>query len=494
MSRFHVLMMGVAGATAGALLTMPAAACVTDADCDEGLVCKTETYETDCAYEEDCPEGQTCEAPDCEPTIETYSYCDLPPCQTDADCGEGRICKIETYEIGCATAPCPEGEVCEEPACEPSTETYSYCMDKPCASDTDCAEGLICIQQTAQACSGGASVSCDDEGNCTTTELEENCTTETYSYCGYRYQAECTQNEDCGPGFDCVPEQICWCTGATGVGPTGEAGAASVPDEPIPVETECGCEPTGRNQCELQELPCAADTDCPEGFSCQEDGATACWFNSDGTSGCETPSLRCYPPGYLSESGEDGGWSTGGSTIGTGGSSSGNAGTGESDGTEPGTATGTSTGTVTGGPGLPQVGDDDDENAGHGGLPWGGCGDDRGCRPPAHDDSEKTGAHQCPFGGGKKRGAWPPKPPFDTPAPSDSGPETNAPADPPATSQPPDSAEPEYYGTAGAAPVSDVAAAMPMACSVASAGGGSAAGAAWIGLVGLAALLRRRRH
>jgi MYXO-CTERM domain-containing protein len=386
MSRFYVLLSGAAGVAAGALFTLPASAqCVTDADCGEGLICNTATYETPCdAPPEECPEGQSCDIPECEPTTVTRSYCENPPCQVDADCGEGMICRIETYEVGCGFK-CEDDGVCEaDPECVPTTESYSYCEEKPCESDADCGTGRICIERTWESCTGGAAVDCDEAGNCTQTSFNEECTTESSAYCGYRYEAECTVSEDCGPGFDCVPNEVCWCGGSTG-GVSGEGGAASVPEEPM-TDPECGCEPTGTNRCELQELACTTDADCPADFLCIQNPSGWCTGDENGTVTCGTdgPAMVCYPSGWYSGGLDGGGTSEDGTT-----------------GSNTGTATGTTTGTATGGvPPRDDDGKDDDTSEDGSGA---STGTSTGSVSPGDDDDDN--AEGWPTWGRPKHGS-----------------------------------------------------------------------------------------
>jgi hypothetical protein len=104
-----------------------------------------------------------------------------------------------------------------------------------CATDGDCAQGMVCHSQTVTACSGGATpVKCDPNTACVTPPSEPpTCTESVTSQCTYRWMLPCSQDADCGAGFTCQPSIMTTCSGsggrgsATGGGTSAGTGATS---------------------------------------------------------------------------------------------------------------------------------------------------------------------------------------------------------------------------------------------------------------------------
>jgi len=196
------------------------------------------------------------------------------------------------------------------------SESHSECAEPPpCAKGADCA---------APADAG--------------------CTTVTVSACVPHYVPPCASDSECGPGFTCVEQEECACSGSTGSGggsapsagsgggtagsggatpsdsgnapsdagaadpiPTPDGGAEPPPDAkmapdagaPAPVAPpECTCTPSGVKACKLTVVGCNTASDCPSGFTCENNPSGSCWASSDGSSGCDTPdpAMICAPP------------------------------------------------------------------------------------------------------------------------------------------------------------------------------------------------------
>lgn len=327
---------------ASALVAAPAALlassafaipCETDADCDEGQYC---VWDDDCA----CPgDGSECVCPG-----ECADFGDGPiddaECASDADCPGGFICEISTEEI-CMGMGCPPGEDCPD---EEFCEEYSYAMCvpdfSPCSDDADCSDGLVCLTYEYTECEDTAAMPpCPEGEDCPEPEPREEpaCETVSESFCAPPYVAPCATDSDCGEGFACVPEEVCWCSGSSGGGSSGSSGGSSgggapdpapdVPDEggedsggsddgfgdDEPTDPEwdeewdedCGCEETGDYYCEPQEIACADDADCPADWTCEEFGAVTATCYEDPETGeviCEEEEVDaeayCMPPYY----------------------------------------------------------------------------------------------------------------------------------------------------------------------------------------------------
>lgn|GEM_PF-1853240 len=120
--------------------------CTTDADCDVGEFCNTETGKCEampaCTTDDDCPEGYVCD-------VETGECVPAPAaCTTDEECDDGLFCNgVETCDVEAGaclpgTNPCAEGQTCDE-----ETDT---CVSEPieCTTDDDCPDGQFCNTET----------------------------------------------------------------------------------------------------------------------------------------------------------------------------------------------------------------------------------------------------------------------------------------------------------------------------------------------------------
>jgi MYXO-CTERM domain-containing protein len=209
-----------------------------------------------------CGEELVCNAGTCVPER-------FRPCDSDAACDAGDICFQETFFL------CEGGDT--DPAPPP-----------PCSDDADCGVGGTCLDGI---CSFGEQRPGGDPP-------EASCTEQEISFCGPRYLGGCTEAADCGEGFDCAPLVSCACEGGGGTGDDGPRD----PNEGDP--PECVCEEVpGAGFCELQDLPCGSDADCPGDLQCQEiaDGDQPCSIDSDGNTSCLpiANELRCAPADYV---------------------------------------------------------------------------------------------------------------------------------------------------------------------------------------------------
>ena len=249
----------------------------------------------------------------------------LADCETNDDCGAGKICM--TYEYQAPTCDkdigdCEDGdEACltemkemMEACDETETITESVCEPAPCDSDADCGDEMICIEYIDEWCSGSDIAVCDeDDDNCVVPEQQEPvCGTDIHKKCGYKYEAACEADDDCGEGFTCEAIEICSCSSSAVDTDMGEdidmdGGVAagedmSGPDDAFidPVEPECTCETTGETQCQMKEIECEADEDCPAGTLCDAVNDVNCMETPDGIVSCDdVTSVRyCRPEGH----------------------------------------------------------------------------------------------------------------------------------------------------------------------------------------------------
>lgn len=268
---------------------------------------------------------------------------DAQTCEQDTDCPKGYDCHEYVVQDACAVAPCAQGEECAMPP-ECKAEVRRECTPSSCDSDADCAEDMVCFEQSVEQCSGAtatAAADCPPNETCTTPERapepqEPVCTKETISQCTPRYVLPCEQDADCGDGFTCQTYEECSCSGSSGdpgpapePSPTSDGGAASgsdaafvpVPesdagtaardagvDGPYPPDSgttdSCECHDSAVKHCELRQVSCESDADCPSSFVCNTYswGTASCAVSTDaGAAVCEPIEMqsgeekRCEP-------------------------------------------------------------------------------------------------------------------------------------------------------------------------------------------------------
>lgn len=193
-------------------------------------------------------------------------------CQLDSDCASGYRCAVST---GVSCSPCAvardagpfvfgdAGFVSPwDPSCDGGCTPYEwrYCTRANCSSNADCPTDMRCHTESYFECS---SAGCKPGFDCPE-DAGPTCTERTQSLCTERYNLPCGQEGECGEGFDCNldPYTTCWSSG--GVVPDADGGL-------VFVDGGSGCETItpDAGYCNLLELPCQSDWECPEGLSCQ---------------------------------------------------------------------------------------------------------------------------------------------------------------------------------------------------------------------------------
>jgi hypothetical protein len=145
------------------------------------------------------------------------------------------------------------------PTCVPVD--YHYCEPAPCTSDSDCPASMACYAQSYTTCD--PEVACDPSVGCDK-DAGYTCTEHTRSTCTERYNIPCRTDPECGPGFECNREPQTTCSGGGGVTPGADGGWIFVD-----ASMTCTTEVPDTGWCSLVTLPCAADTECPTGLTCQ---------------------------------------------------------------------------------------------------------------------------------------------------------------------------------------------------------------------------------
>ncbi|HEX2676045.1 MAG TPA: hypothetical protein VHM19_05380 [Polyangiales bacterium] len=252
-------------------------------------------------------------------------------CKTDTDCDKGFACEVTGASGGCATiepAPAPNckpGETCpdagavppDQGTCDSQPMEYRSCVPAKCTQDSDCGADMVCFTQTSGGCAGSAGSSSGSSGAApdpgfAPPQDSTGCTTTTEQRCLPKYLAPCKASADCGEGFDCVPQQNCACSAGTGTATpgsgsgsdakalpmSGSGGAAEAPaaDGGSAVPADCTCTDTGVNYCQMKEIACDTDAQCPTNWTCQKLNA------GDGVA-CARPALPPSDGGVPADAG-----------------------------------------------------------------------------------------------------------------------------------------------------------------------------------------------
>lgn len=134
---------------------------------------------------------------------------DAGDCATDADCAKGMVCEV-TGGSACA---CPSDGPCEP--CE--TVTYRECVPGPCETDADCGADLICVSWEEDCGDIAVAVPpCAPDSTCDERPAppREQCEPVKRSACAPKWAAPCEAAADCGEGFECVAMENCTCSGS----------------------------------------------------------------------------------------------------------------------------------------------------------------------------------------------------------------------------------------------------------------------------------------
>lgn len=166
-----------------------------------------------------------------------------------------------------------------------------------CTSDADCAKGLSC--QANPIVTPAVAICYDGDGGGVCKPVDNPPPVATSSC----QAATCVTSADCGPTMVCNSQTTTSCTGGTPVSvkcdPTTTACDAGVVPDPVPVS----CTDTTISKCMYKyELPCNADTDCGDNFTCQPTTSGMC----SGSTGVATGGTG------TASAGVDGGSDTGG--------------------------------------------------------------------------------------------------------------------------------------------------------------------------------------
>lgn len=244
--------------------------------CGEGYTCVENSYES-CEWVcADSTDGAgECYTTNCQ-TVDS-AYCERSACEADADCGDSMVCKTFTATCGnVATPACPPGEECDIPEPMPCEATeYSQCTPRselPCEADSDCGEGYTCEPSTVCTCGGMTAPGTEPGG-------------------GSEGSGGGSGTSTGSAGLVAPPPTSTATPPGAPATPTASTGGGSAPLPP----SDCSCEPSGTNYCQMKTIACETNDDCPTDWSCIESPG-ACWADSEGNTGCSEGSSQCYPP------------------------------------------------------------------------------------------------------------------------------------------------------------------------------------------------------
>lgn len=277
-----------------------------------------------CSDNSGCPKGYSCEVTGVSGCTATAPAPSTPPeagGAGGASAGDPGAAGASAQDAGAAPAydagtgdakfappPPPDKPV---PGCD--TQEYRSCVPGKCASDGDCADGMVCHERSIGTCTSAAIPPCAPGAMCPGPSAPV-CTETVEHICVPRYLLPCEKAAECGAGFTCEPQLTMVCSGGaavdagvavggtggasasgtagSGAGVSADGGAADRPSmepgagqapapadaglpgdgdliaPPPPMPFECHAEPTQLKYCKPLDKECKTDQDCPTLFSC----------------------------------------------------------------------------------------------------------------------------------------------------------------------------------------------------------------------------------
>src|SRR5688500_11912215 len=186
-----------------------------------------------------------------------------------------------------------------------------------CDVDADCGHGVQCIHTSGSAVTGGGvggsmQAVCGDSICDFAEEDIESCPQDcdTLQYCA---PAECDSDSDCAEGYECGEESG---SGTSGFTSAGGSSASVCGDGVCEIDEgggNCADDCPVSRSCREEQTQCASDDDCADGFYCSldgtDEGSSAAVSSVDSTSDTDTATS-----GSSDGDGSDGGDSDSGST------------------------------------------------------------------------------------------------------------------------------------------------------------------------------------
>ena len=214
----------------------------------------------------------------------------------DLDCPLGTTCELAP--LACPAIACAEDNP-DCPRCDPTPVT-PYCALAACNTDSDCAPSMKCVEHTATDCGEGialpAIAPADEAGQ---TPLPTPAETPA---CEQNTVRQCTPRWQlpCTADSDCGDGFRCEETESCsipGYDPTSGA----------PLGRDVTCTRTGTFACVVIETACNTSADCPADFDCIDNPSGTCSSSSSGQTQCTTPdpARLCAPRAVASPASGD---------------------------------------------------------------------------------------------------------------------------------------------------------------------------------------------
>ena len=164
--------------------------CTDDADCDDGMICTTNTC-TDgecvfqaiagcCSDDAACDDGDECTDDSCEANANAcVNVLNGTCCAEDTDCDDGDLCTTDACDAGlcanlstgvegCCNADvdCDDGDLCTTDKCSLENVCGAIAIVGCCNVDDDCEDGNPCTTSTCNAANACDDVTLADETAC----------------------------------------------------------------------------------------------------------------------------------------------------------------------------------------------------------------------------------------------------------------------------------------------------------------------------------------
>ncbi|MCB9741568.1 MAG: ferritin-like domain-containing protein [Alphaproteobacteria bacterium] len=181
-------------------------------DIDDARCAGTEDY-ADCSSDADCTSGAygACVTGTLEPGSETFCGC-VYSCETDADCGEGRVCLthgvVDTWT------------------------SYSVCIPAECTTNADCASEECALTAFNDGCGPDARLTCREADDAC--RLDDECVSENGGECAPTYDGEswACRTEECAIGRPLLVEGEARRAPPVARGDWGTFSAPTLPEDP----------------------------------------------------------------------------------------------------------------------------------------------------------------------------------------------------------------------------------------------------------------------